>query len=295
MNGGENRAAAAKKSIRNKSVGECCEGQEMMNIQSAKLIYFSPTKTTKQVLEGIAQGIEVARVDYLDLTPPTAKTQEFGILHAELAIIGAPVYGGRTALEAVKRFRRLKTYPAPAVIVVVYGNRAYEDALLELKNLTEEAGFIPVGGGAFVGEHSYSTETNPIARGRPDAEDLEKAREFGTLIRKKMKDINFLDEIPPLRVSGNFPYKERKKRLKVFPITQEMLCTLCGTCATVCPTGAITVSHNVMTDPNGCMFCCSCIKNCPTQARVFEASPIREKAETLSKNCRDRKEPEIYI
>jgi NAD-dependent dihydropyrimidine dehydrogenase PreA subunit len=46
---------------------------------------------------------------------------------------------------------------------------------------------------------------------------------------------------------------------------------------------------------NGCIFCCSCVKNCLTQAGVFEASPIKEGAETLSKNCRDRKELEIFL
>jgi len=266
-----------------------------MNIKLVKLIYFSPTKTTKQVIESIAQGIQVDTVEHLDLTPPGAKTQEFGEMHDEFVIIGTPVYGGRVALEAATRLHRLKANKTPGVIVVVYGNRAYEDALLELRNLTEEAGFIPVAGGAFVGEHSYSNETTPIACGRPDAADLKKAEEFGTKIREKMRHIRSLDEIPPLLVPGNFPYKEQRNRPKVSPISQETLCTLCGTCATVCPTGSISVNDTVMTDPNGCIFCCSCIKNCPTQARVFEALTIKERAERLSKDCRDRKEPEIYV
>jgi ferredoxin len=266
-----------------------------MNINSVKLIYFSPNKTTKRVLEGIAQGIQVERIDHLDLTPPAAKTQEFGEMQDEFVIIGAPVYGGRVAIEAVKRVHRIKVNQIPAVIVVVYGNRAYEDALLELKNLTVEAGFIPIAGGAFIGEHSHSNEITPIACGRPGVEDLKKAREFGMLIRKKMRDTNFLNEIPPLQVPGNFPYKERRNRPKVSPVTRKTLCTLCGTCATVCPNGAITVSHMVMTDPDGCISCCSCIKNCPTQARIFEAPEVKKIAEWLSKNCRDRKEPEIYV
>jgi ferredoxin len=214
--------------------------------------------------------------------------QDFVEMQNEFVIIGAPVYGGRVALEAVKRVHRLKANQTPAAVVVVYGNRAYEDALLELKNLTVDAGFIPIAGGAFIGEHSHSNETTPIACGRPDVQDLKKASEFGMLIRKKMRDTNFFDEMQPLRVPGNFPYKERRNRPKVSPTTLETLCTLCGTCATVCPTGAITVSHMVITDPDGCISCCSCIKNCPTQARVFEAPEIKEIAERLSKNCRDR-------
>ena len=266
-----------------------------MMIRSVKLIYFSPTKTTKRVLEGIAQGIQVDRIDHLDLTPPAEETQKFEEMEDEFVMIGAPVYSGRVALEAVKRLHGLKVKQTPAVIVVVYGNRAYEDALLELRNLTVEAGFIPIAGGTFIGEHSHSKEAAPIACGRPDVEDLKKAREFGMLIRKKMRDTDLLSEMPPLQVPGNFPYKERRNRLKVSPITRETVCTLCGTCATVCPTGAITVSHRVMTNPDGCISCCSCIKNCPTQARIYEAPEVKEIAEWLSKKCRDRKEPEIYV
>ncbi len=216
-------------------------------------------------------------------------------MHDPLVIIGAPVYGGRIALEAAKRLHRLKANRTPAVIVVVYGNRAYEDALLELRNLTQEAGFIPVAGGAFVGEHSFSDETTPIACGRPDVDDLKRTKEFGTLIQAKMRDTNLFDEAPPLKVPGNFPYKERGNQPEISPMTQETLCTLCGTCATVCPNGAITVSDKVMTDPKECIFCCSCIKNCPTDARLFDVPQIKERAEGLSKNCRNRKEPEIFV
>jgi len=204
-------------------------------------------------------------------------------------------YAGRVANEAAIRLSQLKANKTPAAIVVLYGNRAYEDALLELKDLTVKAGFIPVAGGAFIGEHSYANETTPIAYGRPDAADLEKAKEFGTLIRAKMKDINISGEIPALQVPGNFPYKERRQRPKISPTTKEDLCTLCGTCASVCPTGSIEVNNTVETDPNGCIFCCACIKNCPVQARVNEAPPILETAERLSKNFRERKEPEIYV
>ena len=146
-----------------------------MKITTAKLVYFSPTGTTKKVLEGIADAIQVDLVEQIDLTPPEAVTREFEELQDELAIIGAPVYGGRIPLDAVHRFRRLKANNTLVVVVVLYGNREYEDALLELKNLTEELGFTAVAGGAFVGEHSYANETVPIANGRPDAEDLKKA------------------------------------------------------------------------------------------------------------------------
>jgi flavodoxin/Pyruvate/2-oxoacid:ferredoxin oxidoreductase delta subunit len=215
-----------------------------MKINSTKLLYFSPTKTTKKVVEAIAQGIQVDTVEQLDLTPPAARTRRFDEIRDELVIIGSPVYGGRIPIDASHRLQRLKANNTPAVIVVVYGNREYEDALLELKDLAVEAGFRPVAGGAFIGEHSFANDSTPIANGRPDTEDLKKAREFGKLILERLSDIEAFDDISPLQVPGNFPYKERKTRAGISPITQEERCTTCGTCATVCPTAAIKLSNS---------------------------------------------------
>ena len=72
-----------------------------MNIGSAKLVYFSPTQTTKRIIESIVQGIEVNQVEHLDLTPPESRTRDIEDMHTQLAVIGAPVYGGRIPLDAV--------------------------------------------------------------------------------------------------------------------------------------------------------------------------------------------------
>lgn len=266
-----------------------------MDIKSLKLIYFSPTKTTQKILEGIAEGIAPDSVQHIDLSPPDASTQTFEEMHDEFVIVGVPVYSGRVPLEAKKRLQRLKANNTPAAVVVVYGNREFEDALLELKNLASEAGFIPVAGGAFIGEHSFSNEATPIAVGRPDAEDLKKAKEFGKLIGNRMTSIHTLDEISLVAVPGAFPHRERGNPSKISPITRKTLCTTCGTCATVCPTAAITVNDSVITDATLCILCCACIKNCPTGARVMEEPHVKQIAEWLHENYSDRKEPEIFF
>lgn len=269
--------------------------RENVKINRVKLIYFSPTRTTKKIVEAIAHGVKIDIVEHLDLTLPEARSREFEKIHDELVIIGSPVYRGRIPLDTIERFKPIKATRTPAVIVVLYGNREYEDALLELKNIAVEAGFTPIAGGAFIGEHSYANEATPIANGRPDSQDLKKAKEFGKMIRSKLRDIHTLKEVLPLQVPGNFPYQERETRPKTSPITQEQLCKKCKQCASVCPKAAITLMDTTITDQNICILCCACVKNCPTGARVIADPRIKQRAETLSINCRRRKEPEIYI
>lgn len=266
-----------------------------MAFNSAKLIFFSPTQTTRKIIEGISQGLQVGNVENVDLTPPAAELQEPQEFCDDLAIIGSPVYAGRLPAATLSRFRRLKGNGAPAVIVVVYGNRAYEDALLELRDLVLEAGFKPIAAGAFVGEHSYSTDAAPIAAGRPDAEDMEAAKSFGEMIRKKMAIIHACEQVEPLQVPGNFPYKEVRMLSDVAPAINESLCTICGKCRSACPTAAIHNGNPTITDKGLCIRCCACVKVCPVGAITMEDPRIKQVAEQLCMNCSDRKKPETYL
>jgi len=267
-----------------------------MNIDRITLVYFSPTGTTRKILEGIASGIQAVSVTRIDLTPPAAENPKVVEFHNELVIIGAPVYIGRIPATAVSRLKNLKANQTPVVVVVVYGNRAFEDALLELRDLTLEAGFKPVAAGAFIGEHSFNTDDTPIAVGRPVESDLKKARELGEKIVRMMEELTQYEDIPSLPVPGTHPYREQGPDLEaISPITREEQCILCGACAEVCPTAAITIGTAVKTRPEACIQCCACVKNCQAAARVMTHPLIKKISVWLSTNCRERKEPEIYL
>lgn len=267
-----------------------------MDISSITLVYFSPTKTTQHVVEAIAHGLPDRVITHHDLTPPEATIKDMPEFRNTLAIIGAPVYGGRIPQEAVRRFQRLKASNTPGVVVVVYGNRAYEDALLELRDLAITAGFTPIAGGAFIGEHSFTTEETPLATGRPDRNDLSCAQDFGRGIYLKLQTIKYLDDLPLLAVPGNDPYKERGQRLKMItPFTRMDDCTLCGTCASVCPMNAITVDKDVSTVALACILCAACVKQCPTHARVIDHPLIKKITQWLHTNYQKRLEPETFL
>lgn len=266
-----------------------------MDIRSMKLIFFSPTETTAKIVSMIAQGINPDIATAINLTLPGARSQDFGRLNDELAIIGTPVYAGRVPPEAIRRLRRVRGNNTPAVVVVVYGNREYEDALLELRDIVTELGFRPIAGGAFIGQHSYSSEATPIAPGRPDEQDLEKAKRFGELIQAKIGKLNTLDGMPALHVPGNFPYKKWVERPEMAPVSVESLCTLCAECVAACPAAAITLEDSVVTSAKECIRCSACIKKCPTGARKWESALIDQIRKWLTENCHQRKEPQMYL
>ena len=235
----------------------------MNTLTTTRIVYFSPTHTSEKIARAIGEGIGMPRRIETDLTLDE-ETSPIDI-HDELTVLAAPVYGGRVAPAALQRMRRLKGNGSPAILAVVYGNRDYEDALIELRNVAASLGFIPLAGGAFVGEHSFSTPELPIAEGRPDEADLQKARLFGSESLSKWQDVGQAEE---LHVKGK--------------------------CIEVCPTHAIHISDDrerIETEVDRCIKCCACVKACPNRARVFY-SPF---ATILHEKFSTRREPELFF
>lgn len=258
-----------------------------MNIKKVHIFYFSPTHTTKTIVQNIGKGINLETEDY-NLTFSCNNPKDYFFRENDLVIVGVPVYGGRTPAVTREMLSRIKGEGALAVPVVVYGNRAYEDCLLELKNILKENGFINIAGGAFIGEHSY---TKKVGTNRPDKDDIEKAVEFGKLIREKLENSTYSHDI---QVKGNFPYKADMPKLIFAPVPNEN-CVDCGSCAPVCPTGAIDINNHRKITAEKCIRCYACIRACSFNGRELVGNPLEKILNFLETTCLDRKEPEIFI
>ena len=257
--------------------------------ETAHLIYFSPTGTSRTVSENIAKGLGAKEIIHYDLTLPASNIEM--ILNEGVAIIGIPIYAGRVPELFLERFKAMTSTGMQAVLVALYGNREFEDALVELRDVVTAQGFAVIAGSAFIGEHSYSTAERPIAAGRPDRQDLEIATEFGRQIAAKIAQ-NTL-ECP--EIDGNVPYRERVKFGGIAPETDKGKCTLCGKCEAVCPTGVITVSDSVVTNADNCIMCCACVRVCEFDARHLIAPVIEERRTMLIKNCSTPKMPKLFL
>ncbi len=266
-----------------------------MKIKKIWLVSFSPTRTSKSVIDAIASGIRDIPCETIDLTYPDETRERVYLAADELVIIGVPVYAGRVAPLAVKRLAQINGNSTPAVVVVTYGNRDFEDALIELRDIAEEAAFKPLAACTFIGEHSFSGNETPIGADRPDSLDLASAEAFGVKIMEKLAAVENLETELRLKVPGNSPYKEGMGSLPFTPMVIHSKCTQCAICIPTCPAGAISLASEIKMDPNLCVFCCACIKNCPEGAIEITAEPIKEKRQWLYEHCVERKEPEFYL
>ena len=266
-----------------------------MKISNVIYACFSPTGTTRKIVEAIAEGTGAESVKHIDLTLPET-VKDIQIDHEDtLIIFGAPVYGGRLPAEAARRLSKIRGSNTPAVAVVVYGNREFEDALIELRDLVLKSGFTPVAGAAFIGEHSFTTPDMPLAEGRPDSNDLEIAEKFGSDVIGKLSSTEKIKEISELSVPGNFPYKETRPPNKDSAGTDMDKCIQCNECVELCPTGAITPDDNLTTDPDLCIMCCACVKGCPEEARIIESEHVSKARKWLYDNYSTPKKPETFF
>ena len=271
-------------------------------VKRVNAVWFSPTGTTQKVIEAIAASIckhmggdtEYKSTSFT-LAVEREKNLEFN--EKDIVVFGVPVYAGRVPNILLKFLNTVIGGRSQVVPVVVYGNRNYDDALIELKGIMEDRNFRVVAAGAFIGEHSFS---KILAKGRPDVLDIEIAESFGANISSEIKSGNSKDGID---VKGESPYRPyyRPRDIegnfydfrKIKPKTNDT-CTDCKVCAEVCPMGSIYMD-DVSKFIGICIKCGACIQKCPVGAKYYDDVNYLKHQHELEDEFIDRKEPELFF
>lgn len=102
-----------------------------MYIKNIHLAYFSATFSTKRIVREIASQFQKPVIEY-DITSDVLKDDVSLGSDGDLLIVGVPSYAGRVPEMAVRSLRRFLGNNTPVFIVSVYGNRAYDDTLIEM-------------------------------------------------------------------------------------------------------------------------------------------------------------------
>lgn len=274
---------------------------QLNKITKIKAVYFSPTGTTKKTVTTIAATLaEKLNISWEmdDFTLPPRRKTPLVFKKNELIIFGVPVYAGRVPNIIIKYIAALQGNNATGIPVVLYGNRNYDDALIELRDTLETGGIHTIAAGAFIGEHSFS---RILGAGRPDKQDLSIARQFAHTIVEKLTEKN--KQLTPITVKGNIPYRPYYRPLvkdgthadirKVVSKVNDH-CTNCGICAAVCPMGSIS-KEDIRSYIGICIKCGACIKFCPVQARYYDDPSYLFHKENLEETYTRRAEPELFV
>lgn len=249
-------------------------------------ITFSPTGGTKKVADFLANELS-HNITGIDLSNGNEDfNNKYSLTNEDTAIIAVPSYSGRVPFIVAERISRIQGNGAKAIIVCVYGNRAYEDTLVELQDIAQQAGFTVVSAIAGIAEHSIAHQ---YATNRPDKDDYKHLREFAGKIEKKLAENNFSTPVIP----GNRPYRKITSA-GIVPKTTKA-CTQCGLCASKCPVGAIDKNNPAKMNKKICISCMRCVSVCPHHARKVNGLLLAIVNMMLKKACSIRKECELYI
>ena len=98
-------------------------------------VYFSPTGSSRamaqEVASVLAQDMSLTHAEDWDWTFPEARAAEYNVGAGDVLVFAFPVYAGRIPQLLLEPLERLNGQGAYVVPLAVYGNRHYDDALLE--------------------------------------------------------------------------------------------------------------------------------------------------------------------
>lgn len=243
-------------------------------------IYFSPTGNTKRSVESIANAMGNKKETFDITLDLDSRGRLFS--DKDFVVFGAPVYAGRIPTITRERFQKFKGRETPCLVIVTYGNRHYDDALIELADIVKDQGFVVKGAAALIGRHTFGE----IQIDRPNEEDFIENRSFATSIRSKIHVQNDLD------IPGNHPYRDGGSGGMFHPLTSDA-CIECGICVNGCPTMAIEKDYRTIND--NCLSCFRCIRNCPEKAKNIDTEKYNAFASDFSEKLKERRENEYFL
>ncbi|MDO5406257.1 MAG: 4Fe-4S binding protein [Eubacteriales bacterium] len=249
-------------------------------------ITFSPTGGTDKI-SGMIMKEAAGNHKKISLLSNTTDYHAYSFDEEDVCVISVPSYGGRVPDVAVQRISAMNGNKARVILVSVYGNRAYDDTLMELKETVKKAGFIPIAAIAAIAEHSIMRQ---YAAGRPDSADEREIRRFAEIIWTKIQSGEVTNEV---KVPGNETYREYHG----VPLKPKAgkACNQCGACATQCPVGAIDSKNPKITDKYKCISCMRCVSICPKHARKLNRLMLTVASRKMAKACENRKDNEFFM
>ena len=270
-----------------------------MNI---RILYFSATGITEIISKQIANTLkhEEHAVSLQNIITPKSREKRVDFLEFDGIFLGFPVFGGRLPIVAEQWLTKLEGKHQKCAMFFTYGGRALEWAHQSTYYLLTRAHFSVVLSAEFIGKHSFNVAKGwNLAEGRPNALDLEVAKEFAlTSISRFQVDSNFEIDLSQFSFHPQKTKETRGEWAKLYPFKSQKECQMCYTCEIECPVNAFDAKLG-KTNRKRCIACMHCVTVCPdhviTVGDVTKLFNYFIERLGLNKEVVNEKESEIFI
>ena len=230
------------------------------------IFYFSATGITEIISKQIANTLkrEDHAVFLQNIITPKSREKKVDFLEFDGIFFGFPIFGGRIPIVAEQWLTKLEGKHQKCAMFFTYGGRALEWAHQSTYYLLTQAHFSVVLSAEFIGKHSFNVAMGwNLAEGRPNALDLEVAKEFAlTSISRFQVDSNFEIDLSQFSFHPQKTKETKGKWAKVYPFKSQKECRMCYLCENECPVDAFDAKLG-KANRKCCIACMHCVSICP--------------------------------
>ena len=255
------------------------------------IVYFSPAGSTRHVADVIEKqfltlGAEVSSFDLAECSNDVATV----ISHQMVAsngksclFVGSPVYVSHAVPPVMEFIAELKEdIGAFAVPFVTWGGACSGISLYEMGKELISRGFTLLGAAKILALHSLMWKLDdPLGKGHPDADDDRMVVDLVNHVNQQIQS----DNPKGIKLSDlAYQTKENHKEMEKISLQTAKAhmpertidterCNQCEVCSDVCPADAVTFTPYPEFE-DGCVFCFTCMKECPEKAINVDLSAI---------------------
>jgi ferredoxin/flavodoxin len=265
----------------------------IMEKKKVLIVYFSPAGSTRHVAGVIEKQFQALGTDawVLDLGDCSDGATEISRQIEEskensCLFIGSPVYVSHAVPLVMECIAGLtENTGAFAVPFVTWGGACSGISLFEMGKALFNKGITVLGAAKILAVHSLMWQLeNPLGNGHPDSNDDRMVEDLVNHIHHKLHS-----DIPKGISLADLAYQSIGNHAEMENVSLEAakahmprreidttLCNQCQICEEVCPMDAIALTPYPEFG-HSCVFCFSCMKQCPEQAIKADLSEIRQR------------------
>jgi ferredoxin/flavodoxin len=272
------------------------------------IVHFSPAGSTRHVARVMEKrfkelGIEPSLFDLANNSELSHVISE-QIRDDSCLIVGSPVYVSRAAPPIMQFLAELTPVTtASAVPYVTWGGASSGIALFEMARELLKKGFKVLGAAKVMAVHCLMWQLeNPLGAGRPNSEDERIVQKLVDELDRRMQSHRSRGiDLSDLAYQKEEIHAEMEKmsleiakaHMPVREVDHE-LCNQCEICEEVCPTASVVLEPYPVFGKS-CIYCFSCMRNCPEGAIKANLSEIWQRIRDRAECFVERPYTEIFI